>query len=132
MKFFYKNAKGALLVFDLCDRTSFLNLEFWLKSLRNNINKEIVIFLIGNKCDKLEEREVKEEEIKKFCEEKELQYFLTSAKENIEIKQVFLAMGRKIKKNIQNSIVVETSLLNSISSENYEMKNEKGCAICEC
>ena len=128
VKFFYKNAKGAILVFDLSDKESFMNLDFWLKSIKNNSDRELVIFVVGNKCDK-ENLQVNEEEIREFCENNDLMYFQTSAKEDIKIREVFYELGRKIKENYaKNKSLME----NSMSSEFSEVKNEKGCTVCEC
>lgn len=131
VKFFYKNAKGALLVFDLCDKTSFHNLDFWLKSIKMNSDKELVIFVLGNKCDKAENRQVNEEEIKIFCETNELEYFQTSAKEGVRIHDVFFELGRKIREKYNKTKCLD-SIQNSVSSEMSDMKIEKGCTICEC
>ena len=128
VKFFYKNAKGAILVFDLSDKGSFMNLDFWLKSIKNNSDREMVIFVLGTKCDK-ENLQVNEEEIREFCETNELMYFQTSAKEDIKIREVFYELGKKIKENYaKNKSLME----NSVSSEFSEVKNEKGCSVCEC
>lgn len=128
---FYKNAKGAILVFDLCDRSSFLNLEFWLKSIKRN-SPDIIIVIIGNKCDQEEGRQVKEEEIKEFCEANGVPYSYTSAKENINIHEAFMDLGRKVKEKMNKTTILENSM-HSYSSEFSEVVHkEKGCTICEC
>lgn len=132
VKFFYKNAKGALLVFDLGDRESFHNLDFWLKSVKTNSDKDLAIFIIGNKCDRNEQRQVKETEIKEFCKINEVQFFETSAKENIQISFVFEELAKKIKEKIDANGGFSSSFCDSESQENLEMKMEKGCTICEC
>lgn len=132
VKFFYKNAKGALLVFDLCDRDSFYNLEFWLKSVKTNSNQDLIIFILGNKCDIHEKRQVNHEEILQFCQQHDVEFFFeTSAKENIQINHVFDELGKKIKEKIDKQGGM-SSFLNSNSSEISDLKLEKGCTICEC
>ena len=132
IKFFYKNAKGALLVFDLCEKNSFINLGYWLKSLRMNSDKDLIIFVIGNKCDKTDKRQISTEEIFNFCIENHLEYYETSAKENIQIELVFLEMSKKIKENFENTKYLENNYHNSMSSEIYDVKHENGCSMCEC
>lgn len=49
---YYRNAKGAILVYDICNLESFTNLETWLDALRNaQGNEGVKIMLIGNKAD---------------------------------------------------------------------------------
>lgn len=129
VKFFYKNAKGALIVFDLCDRRTFQNVDFWLRSLRVNSDRDVVVFVLGNKCDKPENRQVSNEEISGFCEANELEYFETSAKEGTLIEEVFLGLGSKINEKFKYS---ESFQNNSMSSEIEDLRREKGCTVCEC
>jgi Ras-related protein Rab-6A len=64
-----KDAHIILLIYDISNIDSFTNIEKWYDSL-SNVNKEEVIFiLVGNKIDLVEERQVKEEEGKKYAED---------------------------------------------------------------
>ncbi|MFQ6123008.1 MAG: Rab family GTPase [Candidatus Heimdallarchaeota archaeon] len=94
---FYQGAFGALLVCDVTRHSSFEHLEEWLKELRNNIPHKIPIVLSGNKIDlKKDEWEVNESEIQAFAETRGIPYFLTSAKANINVSQVFLQLAKDI------------------------------------
>ena len=42
---------GALLVYDITRRDSFIHVNEWLEEVRNNSSKNIIIILIGNKKD---------------------------------------------------------------------------------
>ncbi|CAA6661146.1 unnamed protein product [Spirodela intermedia] len=48
---YYRGAVGALLVYDVTRRTTFENVERWLKELRDHTDPNIVVMLIGNKSD---------------------------------------------------------------------------------
>lgn len=94
---FYQGALGALLVFDVTRHSSFEHLEEWLKELRDNIPPEIPVVLSGNKIDLTkEEWEVHESEIQAFAENRGFPYFLTSAKANKNVSQVFLQLAKDI------------------------------------
>ena len=43
-KTFYKNSLGALVIFDLTDRTSFTNLARWMDELKDNVD-EVAVFM---------------------------------------------------------------------------------------
>ena len=48
---YYKGADGIILVFDLFDRTSFVNLDNWLKEVDNHSQPNIQIIVLANKYD---------------------------------------------------------------------------------
>ena len=48
---YYRGAVGALLVFDIARHLTFMNVERWLKELRDYAAENIVIMLVGNKSD---------------------------------------------------------------------------------
>lgn len=110
-KLYYRNCSGVLLVFDLSDKKSFINIEFWLKDIQKycedpNVSK----LLIGNKIDLKTQSQVSSEEINKFCLKYNLTYIETSVKENKNIENCFIELGKKILKenetlyNIKNNI----------------------------
>ena len=97
---FYKGCHGVLLVFDLTDRDTFKKIKIWIESIHLKAGEDVVIILVGNKCD-LKNCEgvefVKENEILDFCEKFDLKFFEVSAKENIFIYESFEFLARKIK-----------------------------------
>ena len=48
---YYRNAVGALLIYDITRYKSFENIERWIMELRDHADENIVITLIGNKSD---------------------------------------------------------------------------------
>lgn len=87
-KLFYKGIAGAMLVFDLTNKRSMLNLEEWIKEIIDSVGK-VPIIIVGNKEDLIKmraERTISKEEINIFLEnirntfDMEFPYFETSAK----------------------------------------------------
>jgi len=102
-KLYYRNCCGVLLVFDITDEKSFINIKNWI----NEFNKHCEIpnvskILIGNKCDLISEKKVSYEEIDKLCLIYNLNYIETSAKENINVELTFNELGKEIEKNYIN------------------------------
>jgi len=95
---YYRGAEGCLLVFDVTDRRSFLDLSTWLGDLEQWGEEGVVIILIGNKADLADSsREVSEEEAKQWAEEKGLlKYIETSAKTGQGIEEAFENTAKKI------------------------------------
>lgn len=51
---YYRDAQGAVLVYDVCDRASFVKLESWLNELEMYSTRSgIVKMVVGNKIDKV-------------------------------------------------------------------------------
>jgi Ras-related protein Rab-1A len=48
---YYRDADGALIVFDTTDKQSFENVKQWLQELEDKAPKNIEIILVGNKID---------------------------------------------------------------------------------
>ena len=55
-KQYFRDADGVILVYDIGRRESFNNIKFWMDEIENNTNKDIIIFLVGNKCDLVQKR----------------------------------------------------------------------------
>lgn len=47
----YRRAVGALLVYDVTRKQTFLNATKWLEDLRQNAEPDIVVMVVGNKVD---------------------------------------------------------------------------------
>ena len=56
---YFKRADAVLLVYDISDKKSFEKIkDYYIKAIKENCKKEIIILLLGNKADKENEREV--------------------------------------------------------------------------
>ena len=97
-----KNSQGIVLVFDLTQKESFKNLGKWLEDINNNGGETKILF--GNKFDLLEKVEVSEKEAKEFAFENKMNYFSTSAKENINIEEGFKEICQKAYENNKETI----------------------------
>ena len=87
---FYRNASLAILVYSIDNKTSFDNLEVWLNEIKIKGNPDVRIFLVGNKNDLEEKREISTEQGKKFSEEQNfIEFIETSAKSGNNIQELF-------------------------------------------
>lgn len=104
---YYREAAGALLVYDVSNKTSYKKLGSWLSSVKKNAtNDNIVIFLIGNKCDVPDNRrEVTYEEGEKFANENGLLFCETSAREGTNVNLAFIRTAEEIYDRVKNGIV---------------------------
>ena len=61
----------------------------WLKHIEKYAKENVLKFLVGNKVDLDEKRVIKKEEANQFAEEHNLPYIETSAKDGINIEELF-------------------------------------------
>jgi len=85
---FFRGAHGAIVMYDVTKKESFDEVHWWLKETREHITG-IPIFLVGNKTDDNSQAEVLEELAQDFAEENRLYLYQTSARDDINVKEVF-------------------------------------------
>ena len=115
-----KNCLGSLIVYDVSDKKSFQLVDKYLDNVYSKKDKKkFPIILIGNKCDLDEEREVSFEEGKKKADSYQIDFYETSAKNNINVENVFKYLTDKIVQMNQNEFLV------GIDVNHFELKNNK-------
>lgn len=55
---YYRGAAAAIIVYDITDPESFEKMKGWVQELKRLASADIVIAIVGNKCDEVEKREV--------------------------------------------------------------------------
>ena len=98
---YYKNSVCALVVYDISSRDSFNNVMTWIEDCRNQSPKTIFIVLVGNKCDLEDKRQVTYEEGKELADKNELLFFESSAKDGINVDDIFINSAKEISKKIE-------------------------------
>eukprot|EP00743_Colponemidia_sp_Colp-15_P000757 GILK01000836.1.p1 GENE.GILK01000836.1~~GILK01000836.1.p1 ORF type:complete len:213 (-),score=33.12 GILK01000836.1:127-765(-) len=133
---YYRGAVGALLVYDISKRSSFDNVERWLKELRDHADSKIVIMLVGNKSDLRHLRAVTQEEASAFAEKHGLAFIETSALDsnNVELSfqriltEIYLQISRHAVASAAEGPTVGPG--DSIDLGNSEQKAAKSSSCC--
>jgi small GTP-binding protein len=123
---YYRNIFSIILLFDLNNKTSFTDLQFWMTDIRRT-NENVKIILIGNKND-LEKR-VSNEQIDFFCKTWNIQnYFEISSKiyykENKDLKYILNCIPVSIREIMSH----EHSKHTTQNSESFN-KNIQGLKV---
>ena len=79
---YYKNAHGAVIVYDITRKETFDSLNNWLAELREHSVKDIQIIILGNKSDLEAQRKVTIDDGRKLAQQQGLFFMETSAKLN--------------------------------------------------
>uniref|UniRef100_A0A8C5M6B6 small monomeric GTPase n=1 Tax=Leptobrachium leishanense TaxID=445787 RepID=A0A8C5M6B6_9ANUR len=102
---FFRDAMGFLLLFDLTNEQSFLNVRNWISQLQIHAyceNPDIV--LCGNKSDLEDQRVVKEEEAKQLAEKYGIAYYETSAVDGTNVSKAVETLLDLIMKRMERNI----------------------------
>jgi GTPase SAR1 family protein len=87
---FFVQHLGAILVYDITDRNSFVRVQNWVKELRKMLGKDIILVIAGNKMDLEKNRQVTLAEAEQYAKEVGARHFSTSAKLNKGINELFI------------------------------------------
>lgn len=130
---YYRGAHGALIVFDLNDISTFKHaMTEWNLQLKNSsTNKDIIMYLIGNKLDL--KKEISNYEAERAGRNENMKYYETSAKNNEGIENVFKTIVEEIHyKNIKNEEDIKkynqlkyNNVFKNISIKNKKKKKKK-------
>jgi len=128
---YYKSADVILLTFSLTSYESFFALRGWVNTLADQKTKQNVIKLIvGTKSDLSSEIEVNDDEIAKFAEEHDLNYFMISNKTKKGIEETYEFIQNKLlnyKMDDEYVLLERSSFLLSCKKQIKDKKLESCC-----
>ena len=82
-KSYYQKANGILLVYSVKDRDSFMRISDWIAEIREKAKEDVLVFLIGNKCDEENRREVTKKQGEDLSKKYNIPFYESSAKLDI-------------------------------------------------
>ena len=121
---YYKEAQGIILVYDISNKTTFEDIDNWIEDIRNNAPADCVIYLVGNKTDLNEKRQVSYQDGKDKSEELGLLFNEVSAKNGDNI---FLLFG-----NISEAILERQTNANNNNNNNNNNTDKKNLKRKRC
>ncbi|CAF0757575.1 unnamed protein product [Adineta steineri] len=127
---YYRGAQGAILVYDVCNRDSFRQLDRWIAELDTFSTKmNIIKMLVGNKIDQEDKREVTRDEGARFARKHSMLFIEASARTREGVQIAFEELVEKI---IQTPLLWENeqkSKENTVQPHDNENSNEaaQGC-----
>jgi len=123
---YYRDAQGAILVYDVSNYSTFTKLETWLNELETYSTKSnIVKMVVGNKID-MDNREVSREEGMHFARRHQTLFIEASAKTKDGVQGAFEELVQKI---IQTPDLWESySLGNNFHVGNKDHAAQPGCS----
>lgn len=86
---YIRDSSAAVVVYDITNRSSFLNTTRWIEDVRQERGNDVVLALVGNKTDLADKRQVSLEEGEQKAREHGILFIETSAKAGYNIKALF-------------------------------------------
>ncbi|EAX87364.1 small GTP-binding protein, putative [Trichomonas vaginalis G3] len=96
---YYRDARVAIVVFDITDANSFSKAKQWINELKSSRGDSISLVLVGNKSDLEFIRVVQMSEAKQYAKLLDIPYFETSAKTGVNIEEVFIQVAQDVTAN---------------------------------
>ncbi|XP_058478475.1 ras-related protein Rab-5B-like [Solea solea] len=98
---YYRGAHAAILVYDITKRETFIRAQMWMKELEKHyIPGTIVMWLVGNKGDLAEERQVSVQEGQSLASDRGLSFTETSAMSGDQVSELLLAIAHRVHESI--------------------------------
>ncbi|CAK0845168.1 unnamed protein product [Prorocentrum cordatum] len=93
---YIRDSSGAIVVYDITNRASFLNTSKWIEDVRSERGTDVVIVLVGNKVDLTDRRQVTTEEGEQKAKENGVMFIETSAKMGYNVKALFRQLAQNL------------------------------------
>ncbi|XP_075117982.1 ras-related protein Rab-37-like isoform X2 [Leptodactylus fuscus] len=120
---YYRDAQALLLLYDITSKTSFDNIRAWLTEVHEFAHQDVVVMLLGNKCDVASGRVVRTEDGESLAKEYGIPFMETSAKTGINVELAFTAIARELKQRSASPDERKFQLNQYIESQ----KKRSGC-----
>lgn len=93
---YYRGAMGIVLIYDVTDARTFENVENWFQTVTQHANEDAQIFLVGNKSDDEENRQVSKEQGESLASSLNIPFLEASAKTNANVESIFYELASLI------------------------------------
>ena len=92
----FLKTQGIVIIFDISNETSFINLKSWMNDIKEECSADIPMILVGNKLDLEDKRVIDKERAMEFAKNKKLEYIETSSKTGENINKALSKIIEKI------------------------------------
>ena len=141
----YKNVDGILLFFDLTNKNTFEGINDWINCIVNNygeINNSYELFLIGNKVDETEKRNISKKDANNYSDKYNIRYYECSCLKGLNIYEILneiilMSYDKYYNKNINeennnynseeenNKVIIKDKKKEEETEEEKEKEEEK-------
>ena len=111
---YFRGASVAIIVIDVTNEKTLETVDFWIKTIRENLGEQVTIVLCANKIDLIEERKIDDDSIQITSKNYKVPFFLTSAATGAGINNMFefslsKAVGDLVQKEPDEATIKENT-----------------------
>jgi len=123
---YYRGTHGVIVVYDVTNGESFANVKRWLHEIEQNC--EVVNrILVGNKNDCPDRKVVLYEDAKRFADQMNISLFETSAKDNINVEEMFTVMTQMVLQSKRDQRLRQNPANEPLRLHNPNKKKKQKC-----
>ncbi|CAG2102788.1 unnamed protein product [Medioppia subpectinata] len=126
---YYRGTHGVIVVYDVTNGDTFANVKRWLHEIDQNCDV-VNRILVGNKNDDPNRKVVVTEDAQRFADQMGIQLFETSAKENINVEDMFNAITRMVlrtKKDTKDRQNTDNNAIKVHKGSAHKSRHKKCC-----
>lgn len=115
---YIRDSSVAVVVFDITSAKSFNEASKWIEDVKTQREDNVILFLVGNKLDLADQRQVSVEEAEKKAADYNMTYVETSAKMGQNVKTLFKKIALKLVPEASKDNCTEQNVTFGNGSEN--------------
>ena len=124
---YYKSAHAILVLYDITEETSFEHIKNWMIDIDKFAKQGVLKILVGNKTDLEEQRKITKEAGESLANKYGIKFFEVSAKDNININDLFLDTAKILLEKNENVIYEEIGSSVVLNANKVNFKKKKKC-----
>ena len=130
VKTFYRNAKIIIFVYDITRKTTFDEIKnYWYEDVKIYGKSDVIFAIVASKSDLDNEKEISDEEGKKFADSINAVFQSVSAKLDKGINDLFFSLGQKYIELYSDDNKKSKENKGKLDRRNIENQNNKKCVI---
>jgi len=126
---YYRGTHGVIVVYDVTNGDSFANVKRWLHEIEQNCD-HVSKILVGNKNDDPSRKVVLTSDAQRFANQIDISLFETSAKDNINVHEIFQDITEQVLRSKQRQVESEQERETVKLAETQHGKSNKSKKCC--
>eukprot|EP00741_Cyanophora_paradoxa_P022530 tig00021464_g21756.t1 len=129
---YIRDSSVAVVVYDVTNRTSFMNTAKWVEEVRNERGNDVIVMLVGNKTDLVDKRQVSIEDGEAKAKDLGIMFIETSAKAGFNIKALFRKIAAALPGMENTQIGRDSDLIDVKLSSPQPAAGQTASSGCKC
>ena len=117
---YYKGAKGAMIIYDVTNQSSFDNVDKWFNEIKDKAAKNTNLIIIGNKTDLTDKKVINSETLIEKGKNFDVPVMETSALDSSNVQEAFFVILKEMYKSVK-SLMQENEKNENINGKGLQL-----------